>query len=153
MLIWVKSSTSCDAPQQETKTIDEHLEEQFSSFDPLAYQIAMYILKVCMRVFEQSGGDMRKVNTQDIRDAEAKIKPLLSPSSSAGDGFSERAKAVERSQPHLMDEVLWALFDRAEEEQKGRRDASQSKAVSTNLLDALGCCRSLKRKMATVTLF
>ena len=48
-----------------------------------------------MRVFEQSGGDMRKVNTQDIRDAEAKIKPLLSQVLPAGDGFSERAKAVE----------------------------------------------------------
>ena len=61
---------------------------------------------------------MRKVNTQDIREAEAKIKPLLSQVLPAGDGFSERAKAVDRSQPHLMDEVLWALFDRAEEEQK-----------------------------------
>ena len=100
------------------KRLMKYLEEQFSSFDPLAGQIAMYMASVCMRVFEQSGGDMRKVNTQDIRDAEAKIKPLLSQVLPAGDGFSDRAKAVDRSQPHLMDEVLWALFDRAEEEQK-----------------------------------
>ena len=38
--------------------------------------VKWYAIKRLQRVFEQSGGDMRKVNTQDIRDAEAKIKPL-----------------------------------------------------------------------------
>ena len=100
------------------KRLIKYLEESFAGVDPLAGQIAMYMATVCMRVFEESGGDMRKVNSQDIRMAEAKVKPLLSQVLPKGNGFSERAKAVERSQPHLMDEVLWALFDRAEEEQR-----------------------------------
>lgn len=95
----------------------KYLEEQFASIDPLAGQVAMYMASVCMRVFEQSGADLRKVTTQDIRTAEAKVKPFLSQILPANDGFSERAKGVERAQPHLMDEVLWALFDRAEEEE------------------------------------
>ena len=103
---------------KQQKRLMKYLEEQFSSFDPLAGQIAMYMASVCMRVFEQTGSDLRKVTTQDIRDAEAKIKPSISKILPAGDGFSTRAKEQDRGQPHLMDEVLWALFDRAEEEGK-----------------------------------
>ena len=75
--IWVKPFNQLPMrPSKRQKRLMKYLEEQFASFDPLAGQIAMYMASVCMRVFEQSGGDMRKVNTQDIRDAEAKIKPF-----------------------------------------------------------------------------
>ena len=103
---------------KEQRRLMKYLEEQFASFDPLAGQIAMYMASVCIRVFEETGTQLRKVTTQDIRNAEAKIKPFIATILPAGDGFSDRAKEADRGQPHLLDEVLWALFDRAEEEQK-----------------------------------
>lgn len=96
----------------------KYLEEQFAAIDPMAGQVAMFMATVCLRVFEQAGGDLRKVNGEDIRRAEGIVQPHIGNLLPADDGFSARAKEIERGQPHLMDEVLWALFDRAEEEMR-----------------------------------
>lgn len=101
---------------KEQKRLLKYLEEQFQKFDPLAGQIAMYMATVCVRVFEETGTRLRKVNSEDIRAAEKYVGAYVSKLLPADDGFSERAKELERAQPHLMDEILWALYDRDEEE-------------------------------------
>lgn len=93
----------------------KYLEGQFASFDPISGQIAMYMATVCVRVFEETGM-LKRVNAGDIRRAEAKIRENLKALLPADDGFSARAKDLDRAQPHLMDEILWALYDRDEEE-------------------------------------
>ncbi len=103
---------------REQRRLMKYLEEQFSSFDPMAGQVAMFMGTVCVRVFEQTGSQLRKVTSDDLRRAESNIGPHVKSLLPADEGFSTRAKALERSQPHLMDEVLWALFDRAEEEKR-----------------------------------
>lgn len=101
---------------KEQKRLLKYLEEQFQSFDPLSGQIAMYMATVCVRVFEETGDRLKKVNTNDIRTAEKYVRSNLSNLLPADDGFSARAKELERAQPNLMDEILWALYDRDEEE-------------------------------------
>lgn len=103
---------------KEQKRLLKYLEEQFQKFDPLAGQIAMYMATVCVRVFEQTGTRLKKVNSDDIRKAEKYVGSQISSLLPADDGFSDRAKALERAQPHLMDEILWALYDRDDEEKQ-----------------------------------
>jgi hypothetical protein len=102
----------------EQKRLMKYLEAQFTSFDPLAGQVAMYMATVCVRVFEEAGNRIKKVNSDDIRSAERMVRSNVSKLLPAGDGFAERAKALNRVQPHLMDEIIWALFERDEEEMK-----------------------------------
>jgi len=103
---------------KEQKRLMKYLEEQFSSFDPLAGQVAMYMATVCIRVFEQAGSRIKKVNSDDIRASEKLIRSHVSSLLPADDGFLERAKSLERSQPNLLDEILWALYERDEEDLK-----------------------------------
>ena len=101
---------------KEQKRLLKYLEEQFSSFDPLAGQIAMYMATVCVRVFEQTGTRLKKVNSADITKAEQYVSSNFANLLPADAGFSARAKELTRAQPNLMDEILWALYDRDEEE-------------------------------------
>ncbi|MEL6347794.1 MAG: hypothetical protein AAFV53_32110 [Myxococcota bacterium] len=76
-------------------------------------QMAVYMLSVSLRVFEQVGGRMRKVSTEDINAATARIQGVTDELMPADGAFAARARAIEwRAQPHLLDEILWALFDR-----------------------------------------
>jgi len=112
---------------REQKRRMKYLEEQFSSFDPVAGQVAMYMATVCVRVFEQSGARLKKVNSDDIRSAEKLVRENVSKLLPAGDGFVERAKALGRAQPNLMNEIIWALFERAEDELKDQEAALNDK--------------------------
>ena len=39
------------------------------------------------------------------------------------EGFPERVRGVDgRAQPHILDEVLWALYERGEDKQEGEVD-------------------------------
>jgi hypothetical protein len=81
-------------------------------------QIALYMSAVCMRIFEQIGGRMQKVNGRDLDQASARISEVVGELYPVDDDFPARCKAVEwRAQPHLLDEVLWALFEKEEKEE------------------------------------
>ena len=96
------------------------IDKEFVQVDPLAGQVALYMFTVCLRVFEQNGGKLKKVNGGDINTAFAKTQRAFKENLLPVDkDFSSRAKDIEwRSQHHLLDEILWALYDRAEEEKK-----------------------------------
>ena len=112
---------------KEQKRLMKYLEGQFSSFDPLAGQVAMYMATVCIRVFEQAGSRIKKINTDDIRAAEKKVRASVSALLPADDGFAERAKALDRAQENLLDEILWALYERDEEEIKEQEQMLNNK--------------------------
>ena len=94
------------------------IDTEFVEVDPMAGQVALYMFTVCLRVFEQAGGRLKKVNQQDIRLAQLKVQRALNDMLPINDQFSEKAKNSDRAQPHLLDEILWALYDRDEEEKK-----------------------------------
>ena len=92
----------------------KHLEREFSRIDPMAGQVALYMTIICVRVFEdggEAGSVLRRVNQTSIDEATERFGPS-SRCVANRRGFVERAKAAERSQPHLLDEVLWALCER-----------------------------------------
>ena len=59
---------------------------------------------------------LRRVNQTSIDEATRVVRAQQAALLPIGEGFVERAKAAERSQPHLMDEVLWALYEREDDE-------------------------------------
>ena len=105
---------------KEQNRLKTFIDKEFAKVDPLAGQVALYMFTVCLRVFEQDGGKLKKVNSNDINQAFAKTQRAFKESLIPMDeGFSARAKDIEwRAQPNLLDEILWALFDRNEEEKK-----------------------------------
>ena len=102
---------------KEQRRLFRHIEGEFSEKDPISGQIALYMMSVCVRVFEQSGGRLTKVNQNSIVEATKKVRSILPSVLPVDDGFSDRAKSADRTQNHLLDEVLWALYERSEEEQ------------------------------------
>lgn len=103
---------------KQQRRLSRFFEQNFAPMGPMAGQVSMYMLSVSIRVFEQAGGRLKKVPGRDIDDATAKIMAAAEALMPADDGFSERARGVEwRAQPHLLDEVLWALFDRNEKQE------------------------------------
>jgi hypothetical protein len=81
-------------------------------------QIALYMSAVCLRIFEQVGGRLQKVNGRELDQAAARISEVVGELYPVDDAFPARCKAVAwRAQPHLLDEILWALFEKEEREE------------------------------------
>ena len=106
---------------KEQRRLSRFIEQSFATLDAkqelrfVVGQVSVYMLSVSLRVFEQVGGRMRKVTSDDISAATARIQAVADQLLPADGGFAARARAVEwRAQPNLLDEILWALFDRAE---------------------------------------
>ena len=113
---------------KEQRRLSRFIEQSFATLDAkqelrfVVGQVSVYMLSVSLRVFEQVGGRMRKVTSDDISAATARIQAVADQLLPADGGFAARARAVEwRAQPNLLDEILWALFDRAEK-QEGEMD-------------------------------
>lgn len=107
-----------------TRFIEKNLEELGQNES----QAAIHMTSVCLRVFEQTGGRMRKVDTRDLEQAAARISgaaELLLPF----DGeLPVRLRNIEwRAQPHLLDEILWALYER-EDKVEGELDILPDRA-------------------------
>lgn len=100
------------------------MEQNFTDVDPMAGQVALYMLSVSMRVFEQVGGRMKKINSGDIKSAQKKVHSAVDSLLPLDSDFPTRAKGVEwRAQPNLLDEILWALYERDDDEKKEEEEA------------------------------
>ena len=116
------------------------MEQNFTDVDPLAGQVALYMLSVSMRVFEQVGGRMKKINSNDIKFSQQKVQNSLDALLPLDADFPNRAKQVEwRSQPNLLDEILWALYERDDEkkDEEAVLDDKQSAMVYIMLWTAI----------------
>ncbi len=104
---------------KEQRRLTRFFEENMAPMGPLPGQVALYMLTVVMRIFEQSGGRMRKVAGRDIDEAVARVQAVTDSLLPADKGVPERARTIEwRAQPHILDEVLWALYERDPKEKK-----------------------------------
>lgn len=99
---------------KEQRRLFRHVEGEFAEKDPVSGQVALYMMSVCVRVLEQQDGRLTKVNQESIKAATKHVRAQLGSLLPIDDGFAERAKAASRTQPHLLDEVLWALYEREE---------------------------------------
>ena len=72
--------------------------------------------------------------TLAIAAATKKVQSVATELFPADDSFHERAKAVEwRAQPHLLDEILWALYER-DDKSEGEVDLEPEKAALVYLM-------------------
>ena len=130
---------------REQSSLKNFIESNFKKIDPMVGQIAVYMLSVCVRVFEQSGTRIKKVNKTDIAIAQKKVQAQIDALLPPDEGFCERAKAVSgRTQEHLLDEILWALYEREErKEEEANLDPKQSALIYIILWT---CVESLHQK-------
>ena len=102
---------------KEQRRVSRFVEQNMEPLGPLAGQVSLYMLTVCLRVFEQMGGRLTKVSGKDLNEAMVRVNEVAEQLMPADDQFFVRARAIEgRAQPHLLDEILWALYERNDEE-------------------------------------
>jgi len=116
------------------RKLSRFFEQNVGPMGPMATQVGLYMLSVSLRIFEQVGGRLDKVNGSDLTEATTKVQAKADSLLPADDGFVGRAKAIEgRAQPHLLDEILWALFER-EDKNEGEVDLEPDKAALVYLM-------------------
>jgi hypothetical protein len=117
------------------RRLSRFFEQNAEPLGMVAGQVALYMLSVCLRVVDQVGGRMYKVNSTHIEAATARVNDALGGIFPADDGFFERAsKHADRAQSHLLDEVLWALYERPEEDAEQAHLEDHQKALIYVLL-------------------
>ncbi len=81
-------------------------------------EVALYMYAVILRILEQYGGRMRKVPGAAIHAASDRVNQAAADLVPFDADFPARVRAVDwRAQPHILDECLWALFERDEKEE------------------------------------
>jgi len=112
------------------RRLSRFFEQNAAPLGMVPAQVALYMLSVCLRVVEQIGGRMYKVNSSHIEAATARVNDSLGDIFPADDGFAERAGAfADRAQPHILDEVLWALYERPDENAEQAHLEDEQKAL------------------------
>lgn len=102
---------------KEQRRLSRFFEQNVQAMGPMPTQVSLYMLSVVLRIFDQMGGRMKKINGQDLQVAMQKVQAGTEALMPADETFIERAKTVEwRAQPHILDEILWALYEREDED-------------------------------------
>jgi len=116
------------------RRLSRFFEQNVGEMGPLASQVGLYMLSVSLRIFDQLGGRLSKVNSDDIQAATAKVQGAAAEIFPADESFAQRAKGIGwRAQPHLLDEILWALFER-DDKADGEVDLETDKAALVYLM-------------------
>ena len=76
------------------RRLSRFFEQNVGPMGPMAAQVGLYMLSVSLRIFEQVGGRMDKVNGADLNAATAKIQSQADALLPGDDGFVSRAKAA-----------------------------------------------------------
>ncbi|MFT5585503.1 MAG: hypothetical protein ACI9VR_003095 [Cognaticolwellia sp.] len=104
---------------KEQKRLLSFYNQNLPAVDAQTGEVSLYLFSVVVRIFDQMGGRLAKVNGREINAAAARVKGAVDQCLPFDDGFPDRVRAQEwRAQPHILDEALHALFERDEEEIK-----------------------------------
>lgn len=97
---------------RDQRRLGRFVEQNAAELGARESEIALYMSAVCLRVFQGVGGRMRKVPGRDLNQATARISQAIDDLLPLDEGLPERLRAIPwRAQPHLLDEILWALYD------------------------------------------
>lgn len=80
--------------------------------------VAVYLIGVILRMFDLTGGRLRNVTWEDVREAEKRVGAMVDLLLPVDDGLVARARAVPRAQAHILDEALYALFEREQKQEE-----------------------------------
>ena len=107
-------------------------------------EVSVYLFSVIVQIFEKYGGTLSKVNGRQIDDAAARVQGSVQALLPFDASFPERVRSLEwRAQSAVLDEALWALFER-EKKKDGEVDVADDQAgliflmlwVATEALDS-----------------
>ena len=120
------------------RRLSRFFEQNMTEMGPVPGQISLYMLSVVLRIFEQVGGRVKKVTGRELDQATARVQQQLGDLFPADDEFATRARAIEsRAQPHILDEVLWALYEEHEDTEEASIEADQSALIYVMLWTAV----------------
>jgi len=110
---------------KDNRRLSRFVEENFESLDEATRSVAMYLVGVVARIYEKAGGRMRIATWDQLRAATAKVEGQIGALLPLDDGFVARCHALtDRAQPHIVDEAVYALFERP-----SRPDEAQTPAT------------------------
>jgi hypothetical protein len=113
---------------KDQKRLTNFMQKNLPQLDAETREVVLYMFAVCIRVFDQYGGRMKKVSGSQIDAAAARVQGQTGEILPFDAGFPERVRSADwRAQPHLLDEALWALFERDEKEE-GEVDVPREQA-------------------------
>jgi hypothetical protein len=102
---------------KEQKRLTNFMQKNMVHLDPETREVVLYMYAVSLRIFEQKGGRMKKVSGNEINASSTKVNEALSGLTPFNKEFPKRVRTVDwRAQEHLLDECLWALFEKKEKE-------------------------------------
>jgi hypothetical protein len=111
------------------RRLTRFIEENREQLSPATSGVAVYLTGVIIRLFDLADGRMRTATWAQIRQASAKVSSSLGALLPVDDGFSERARGADRSQPHILDEALMALFETDTTDEEVELDPNESLKV------------------------
>ena len=113
---------------KDQKRLTNFLQRNMPELEAETREVVLYMFAVCIRVFDQFGGRLKKAGGAEIDAASARVQGLAADLMPFDSGFPKRVRGVEwRAQPHLLDEALWALFER-EDREEGELDVPADQA-------------------------
>lgn len=107
-------------------------------------EVSVYLFSVIVQIFEKYGGTLSKVNGRQINEAAARVQGVVESLLPFDGAFPERVRGLDwRAQPFVLDEALWALFER-DKKRDGEVDVPDDEAgliflmlwVATEALDS-----------------
>ena len=103
---------------KDQRRLSKFFEKNVGSLGGQSGEVALYMLAVIVRIYDQVPGRMRKVSGAVIDEASARVNGVTASLLPFDEGFPGRVRGVDwRAQPHILDEALWALFEREEKEE------------------------------------
>lgn len=135
--------TSIQRLLKSQRRLSRFVEENQESLKQGTAGVCVYMVGVIARMFELAGGSLRTATWDDVRAAEAKVRPFIDGLLPLDDGFVDRFHAIDsRAQAHILDEAVMALFVRSKRE--GEPDVDKVEAfkvlltcwIVTEVLDA-----------------
>jgi hypothetical protein len=135
--------TSLSRLLKEQRRLSKFIEENAESMQPGTGMVANYLVGVIARMFDLAGGRLKSATWEQVREAEAKVGAAIPGLLPIGDGFTDRVRKVaDRAQPHILDEAIFALFERPKkQDEPDLADAEKAKIlflvwVAIEVLDA-----------------
>lgn len=117
---------------REQRRLSRFVEENARSMTGPTGGIAVYLIGVVLRMYDLAGGRLRNATWDDVRAAEQRVQALVDQLLPIDDGLVARARTLPRAQPHILDEALYALFER--EVRDGEPDLDKGESLKIYLL-------------------
>ncbi len=103
---------------RDNRRLAKFVEQNGAQFEGANAQVCHWLVGVVARLFEVAGGRMKAATWEHVNAASERVAARVPTLLPIDDGFVARARAADRRQPHILDEALYALFERDEKDKE-----------------------------------